>query len=81
MNIKIKNILHLYFFKSRVIGKHGRKNIWGCWKGPKIIVFDTMKGRKKIIINVSNLLKIIFHILEFMKMNLISWIIYVMLNS
>jgi len=29
-------ILYIYiYFKSRVVGKCGRKNIGGCWKGPK----------------------------------------------
>jgi hypothetical protein len=27
-------IIHIYF-KPRVVGKHGRKGIEACWKGPK----------------------------------------------
>jgi hypothetical protein len=47
MDIKAK-IFYIYnFFKLRVICKHGKNNIRGCWKGLKIIVFDTMKGTQK----------------------------------
>jgi hypothetical protein len=32
---KVKNIFYFLFFKTRVVGKHGRENIGGYWKGPK----------------------------------------------
>jgi hypothetical protein len=79
-------IFYIYnFFKLRVIGKHGKNDIGWCWKGPKIIAFRTMKGTKKTIIgaknvNVLELMKIKFPTLELMKIDLISWIIYVMLH-
>jgi hypothetical protein len=38
IGIKVENILYfIYIFEPRVIGKHGRKDIGGCWKGPKIL--------------------------------------------
>jgi hypothetical protein len=34
-HIGIGNFIFYIYFKSRVVGKRGRKDIGGCWKGPK----------------------------------------------
>jgi hypothetical protein len=35
VSIKVENILYLIFFELKVIGKRGRKDVKGHWKGPK----------------------------------------------
>jgi hypothetical protein len=36
VGIKVENILYfIYIFELKVIGKRGRKDIKGHWKGPK----------------------------------------------
>jgi hypothetical protein len=44
--LRLKIFYILYFFKSRVIGKHGRKYIGGCWKGSKNS-FEAMRVPEK----------------------------------
>ncbi len=34
VGFKVENILYLYIYKPRIIGKH-RKDIGGQWKGPQ----------------------------------------------
>jgi hypothetical protein len=38
-DIRIKNILYFIFFQPPIIGKHGKKDIGGCWIGKKKIAF------------------------------------------
>ncbi len=38
-------IYYYIYFQTRVVRKHGRKNIGGHWKGP--IFFKATKGTKK----------------------------------
>jgi hypothetical protein len=44
---RVENIL--YFFKARVVGKHGRKDIVECWKGLKRKSFEATGAEKDII--------------------------------
>lgn len=47
MGTKVENILYIkYFINPRVVGKHGRKDIRGCWKGPDFI-FLMQQGAPK----------------------------------
>jgi hypothetical protein len=38
-----------------VVGKHGRKDIGGCWKGPKNIAFEATKATQKDIMGAKNI--------------------------
>ncbi len=40
----------IYFFKWGVIGKQSRKDIGGCWEGPKF-VFGSNEGAKKDVMD------------------------------
>jgi hypothetical protein len=37
------------FFEPRVVGKHGRKDIGGHWKGPKEFIFRQQSCPKKFM--------------------------------
>jgi hypothetical protein len=43
------------FFKLRVVGRLGRKNIGGCWNRPKKITSQTIKVTQKDIMGVRNI--------------------------
>jgi hypothetical protein len=43
----LKTFYILYFFQPTIIGKHGRKDIGGCWIGKRKFAFAAMKGTKK----------------------------------
>jgi len=43
--IRIGNIL--YFFQPIIIGKHGKKDIGGCWISKRKFAFVAMRGTKK----------------------------------
>jgi hypothetical protein len=48
VGIKVQNILYfIYIFELNVIGKDGRKDVRGHWKGPKKITFEAMRVAKK----------------------------------
>ncbi len=40
-----RNIVYFIFFELGDVGKNGRKNIGGCWKGP-IFSFKAIKDTK-----------------------------------
>jgi hypothetical protein len=42
----LKDIVSTKVFEPRVSGKHGRKDIGGCWKSPQKKSFDTTKVPK-----------------------------------
>jgi hypothetical protein len=69
---RVENIL--YFFKARVVGKHGRKDIWECWKGFKKKSFEAI-GVKMDIIKAINIKiyegEIKSHILKVMVVKMI----------
>jgi hypothetical protein len=55
-HIGFENILYfLYFFKPRVVGKCGRKDIGGCWKGPKNLLLRPIRAAQKDIMGVRNI--------------------------
>jgi hypothetical protein len=39
-----------------VVGKHGRKDIGGCWKGPKNMDFEATKATQKDTMSVKILM-------------------------
>jgi hypothetical protein len=43
------------YFKSRVIGKHGKKDIGGHWESPQKLVFKVMKDAGKDIMGARNI--------------------------
>jgi len=52
---RVKNILYYIFFEPMVVGKHGRKDIGGCWKGPKNMAFEATKATQKDIMGAKNI--------------------------
>ncbi len=46
---KVKDIIfiYIYIFQLRIVENHSWKDVGGCWKGPKSIGFETMRGTKK----------------------------------
>jgi hypothetical protein len=42
------------FFEPRVIGRHGRTDIGGCWKGPKKLL-QSNKDTQKDIMDAKNI--------------------------
>jgi hypothetical protein len=50
-NIRVKNIL--YFFKSKIVGKHGRNYIERCWKSPNYFL-KAINDTKKDIMGAIN---------------------------
>jgi hypothetical protein len=68
-------IFYIYIFlKPRIIGKY-REDIGGCWKGPKKYFCLVMKNIKKDIPGVKNI-----SVLKLMKMKIISWAIYMIMD-
>jgi hypothetical protein len=51
--LQVPIIHHWNLFEPRVIGKHGKKDIWDVKKAR--IFFDAMKGAKKDIIDAINI--------------------------
>jgi hypothetical protein len=51
----VKNILYYIFFEPMVVGKHGMKDIGGCWKGPKNMAFEATKATQKDIMGAKNI--------------------------
>jgi hypothetical protein len=50
---KIFNII--YILNQWLFGKHGRKDIGGCWKGPKNMAFEATKATQKDIMGAKNI--------------------------
>jgi hypothetical protein len=44
----------LHFFKLKVIGKYGRKDVYRSWKRPQKISFDATRNAKKDIMGTIN---------------------------
>jgi hypothetical protein len=44
----------LHFSKLKIIGKYGRKDIWGPWKRPPKNSFDATRNVKKDIMGAIN---------------------------
>jgi hypothetical protein len=58
---KIHFYIKLYFFELGIVGKHGRKNIGECWKGPNVFFMKATKGTIKIIIMDAININILIH--------------------
>jgi hypothetical protein len=54
VSTKVKKY-YIYIFQLRIVDNHSRKDVGGCWKGPKSIVFETLRGTKKDIMNARNI--------------------------
>jgi len=48
VGFRVENILYLYFYKPRIIGKH-REDIRGHSKGPQNYILKAMKNIKRIL--------------------------------
>ncbi len=55
VSIGVKNILYYIFFEPMAVGKHGMKDIGGCWKGPKNMAFEATKVTQKDIMGAKNI--------------------------